>query len=310
MVIAPISRFFTRAIIESDDQKRQRLTQEMHQAVLAVTAFSILYRSSRKSTSGIDRIYRDLMEQGEFKTEDGQKIYTIPPLCRRPKKAGSVGSVTLPNLKRFLWNSLKIEGRIENLSQYINKAKNIPIYDESTPLTRFLLLLAYHDSVEDSKNPGLIKDVTPNSLNLLSKSLWSQQGVLSVEHIAPRHPDKGWINQFYDEDQATHSLGNLTLLPPIENSVFSNRAWNVNRELFKAISQKDPDKRDKLLKNLEDIDVDLSKRAREIIEDAEYRPLVSDLASYNGKWTVKFVEQRSLHLYGRVWNRNVNWLKT
>lgn len=311
VVLAPVSRFYSRFLAESDDQVKTRRLNELREAVLAVTAFSVLFRSSRKDTDNIDGIYRNLMQDGaEIATTGTAGSTTIPPFCRKPRDLKVVPSVNLLNLKRYLWNALQTKGEIRSAKDYAEKAKNVPVYKVSVPLARFLLFAAYHDSILDPHKPGQIKDGTPNSHNLLDKISWANQEALTVEHVAPQNPSEDWQKEFFDSTQLSHSLGNLTLLPAMENSVFGNRSWAEKRALFNAISQDDPDVRKGLLDELEtEVAKSMTNRAKEIISTAEYRPIVKDLAQYDKDWTHQFVQERSEHLHLRVWQVLSVWLK-
>ncbi len=308
VVLAPISRFYSTYLAENDQQVKKRRLNDLREAILAVTAFSVLFRSSRKDTDNIDGIYRTLMQAGGKIKEGGDKSSVVPPFCRKPRDSSIVPSVNLISLKKYLWDRLVSKG-IGNGDDYSDNAKSIPVYTINTALSRFLLFAAYHDAIADTASPGKIKDGTPKSHDLLSRSLWTNEETLTVEHIAPQNPDESWGDEFYNSLQLTHSLGNLTLLPAMENSVFGNRSWEEKRALFDAISQSDPTIRAEHLENLEKNESALTIRSKEIIADSEYRPIVKDLALYEGAWNVDFVLERSEHLYQRVWNTLSVWLR-
>ncbi len=310
VVLAPISRFYSRYLAETDDQVKAKRLSDLRSAIMAVTAFSVLFRSSRKDTDNIDGIYRDLMQDGATLTSESEEETVIPPFCRKPRDPQKAPNVNLLNLKRYLWNALNKKGGIHSADKYAEKSKFVPIYKINVPLTRFLLFVAYHDAIADTDIPGKVKDGTPNSQDLLSKSPWSNQESLTVEHVAPQSFSKDWEKEFFDSTQLTHSLGNLTLLPAVENSVFGNRSWTEKRALFDAISQTDPNVRTQLLEDLEgEISGVLTDRSKEIIKAADYRPIVKDLALYNGDWSKNFVLERSQHLSLRVWKILSGWLQ-
>nr|WP_254437341.1 HNH endonuclease family protein [Ruegeria arenilitoris] len=250
------------------------------------------------------------MQDGATLTSESEEETVIPPFCRKPRDPQKAPNVNLLNLKRYLWNALNKKGGIHSADKYAEKSKFVPIYKINVPLTRFLLFVAYHDAIADTDIPGKVKDGTPNSQDLLSKSPWSNQESLTVEHVAPQSFSKDWEKEFFDSTQLTHSLGNLTLLPAVENSVFGNRSWTEKRALFDAISQTDPNVRTQLLEDLEgEISGVLTDRSKEIIKAADYRPIVKDLALYNGDWSKNFVLERSQHLSLRVWKILSGWLQ-
>lgn len=65
--------------------------------------------------------------------------------------------------------------------------------------------------------------------------------VRSIEHIAPQNPGAiSWLDELGSEqwsrlqDRYLHSLGNLTLLTPAENSALGDRPWTVKRVAYAA----------------------------------------------------------------------------
>jgi hypothetical protein len=282
IVVAPIFRFYAKAVAEDDEQLRKIAAAELSDAILAITAFSIMWRATRIGTENIDSVYRDLMERGIDKPPTGKHV---PPM-RRSKG----GAVTLLGLKQALWYKL----------QHSNAQSSI--------VAKFLLFASSHDAVEDSAAPGLIQAGKKNTLPLLNIDRWRDETNLSVEHVAPQTKTAAWDEKFY-ENGAYETVGNLTLLPSEVNSLVGNRSWPDKRAIFSVFASTDPQAHEAALKAAKAKGLNFSSTTEEMMEAAGYLPMTRAIVSYAGDWNVDFVRERSARIADLSWQRLTEWLK-
>lgn len=119
-------------------------------AVKAVTSFVVLRRSVTGGTSGIDSDLRKLMSNGRRR-----KNLTSTPICFGLEQENQL--VTIPILREYLreWLEKKRIEVTDKLS-WTEKVISQPLYKSSTPLCRFLLLLATHHSRPNKTSPNLL----------------------------------------------------------------------------------------------------------------------------------------------------------
>ena len=113
---------------------------EFEIAIKAITAFTVLWRATRRGTGNIDSEYRMVMA--------GDSLTGIGPLARQrrgPGESKSDPQVDADALKGELAARLmhSEHGGIANLASFLALASALPLYKISQPLTRFLLLAAY-----------------------------------------------------------------------------------------------------------------------------------------------------------------------
>ena len=80
----------------------------------------------------------------------------------------------------------------------------------------------------DETAVGLVRRGRPGCAPLFTLGQWRD---FTVEHIAPQSEDGGreWNRDIYEETRTIHTLGNLTLLPKMENVVIGARSWEIKR---------------------------------------------------------------------------------
>ncbi|MFI5899824.1 DUF262 domain-containing protein [Streptomyces cyaneofuscatus] len=297
IVVAPLTRYFAAHQLSSgeavDTQARDYLT-----AVRACGAFFALWRGAFGGTHGIDNIYRKLMAYdakngGPRFPRFGQQLTTVPP----------VGEML-----SFLQQQLQAEG-IGGREQWAARAASTPVYTSSRQLTRLLLLAASSDSAPDEGRPGLVTQGRKGLLNTLSLDRWNGADFATIEHIAPQHPGAGgWGTKIYEDSTTVHTLGNLTLLPKVENSSASDRSWELKRLMFRALSATTVEEAEKTLAVASSEGISLGQGAEAIIQRARYLPLVSSLAKRNEQWTEEFIRERSERLCSLAWDSLASWI--
>ena len=148
-----------------------------------MTAFFALWRARFGTTNNIDGLYRNLMALGDCQRG-------VWPFSRSPKsQCNDSPQIDANALRNYMCLMLDDSG-IGTKKQWTRRAARIPVYSASKPLTRLLLLAATHDTVPDFKQLGLIKAGNAGVLPLLSYEKWIDDGMVSVEHIAPQKPTK------------------------------------------------------------------------------------------------------------------------
>jgi len=301
ITIAPLARFYSQCRLAKNDT-RQTSTNNFLEAVKAITAFSVLWRSSRSNTGGIDNQYRRLMLEG-------YPNVGLPPLCR------CIDGVhqDFPNatkLKEALVDILKVYGGVGSKDEWVKAASKIPLYSVNQHITRFLLLAAAHDSIPDINDPGLVIAGKKGILSLLDYSAWRNDALQTVEHIAPEKKGKEWADDIYEDGELIHRLGNLTLLPLAENASISNGSWSRKRFFYKTLSASTMDEADSLLEQARTQEIKISKSAKDLLSQSEYLPLVKAISAVNSEWNKDIIERRSVRLAELAWENVYPMLET
>ncbi len=299
VTIAPLIAFYS-AILNADSDKKKRAINEFHTALKATVAFSILWRASRRSTEGIDAHYRKLMEVGSPSTN-------MPALARSKRKDAVSTIIDADTYRQALANILKVDGKIKNKSDWIKLASELPVY-KNKHVARFLLLAAAHDSTIDTKDPGLTIKGRSGILPLLKYENWIDDKNQTIEHIAPQNAAADtWDNDLYENADTCDCLGNLTLLPKLENSSISNSTWDRKKLIYKILSAETNTDVVSLLKVAQSKNIKISMKANEILEQSKYLPLVRSVALVE-KWTLALVVRRSQRISELAWDTIWPWL--
>ena len=176
----------------------------------------MLWRSSRRTTENLDAHYRKLMVTGY--TEVGLK-----PLARAIVEPDPESFLDVSLLKKAFLSILGGEGDVGTKDKWVKAVSKIPAYSNQKEITRFILLAAAHDSVEDKAIPGLTTAGRTGILPMLDIKNWKGDQSQTIEHIAPQErSSEGWSEKIYEDQELIDRLGNLTLLPSRENSSLKN----------------------------------------------------------------------------------------
>lgn len=296
----PLIRFYSE-IRKADNESRSKAIQAFIKAIKAITAFSVLWRSSRRGTENIDMHYRRLMESGHG-------IESMPALGRRISNGDESPPPDAELLRNALVSILTIEGKVGTKEEWVKATAKIPAYDNQREITRFILLAAAHDSADDKATAGLTVAGKPGLLPLLDYAHWRDDNSQTVEHIAPKTWIEGWLNELYDDDQTIDRLGNLTLLPRAENSSLGNAPWTRKRLIYKILSAQTSDELDPLLQQAKDQGIEISKSTAELLANSRHLPLAKAVAAVEANWTLDLVDQRSVRIAELAWARIAPWL--
>ena len=116
------------------------------------------------------------------------------------------------------------------------------------------------------------------------------------------------MSNIYESPDTIHKLGNLTLLPSIENSSISNVSWQKKRLMYKILSAETAENLEQLRLIAESENMLISKSTTEILNNSSYLPMVKAIASIEGNWTKEIIESRTARIADLAWQRIAPWL--
>jgi hypothetical protein len=268
------------------------------ETIKAITAFHVLWRGSRATTDGIDAIYRSLMS-------DGYKETGLPPLKR------SMGG-SLPNafeLKCAFRAILANQGGIRSAADWNSKLLNTPSY-KNNQLAQLILLAASDDGFEDKSMPGLILKGRAGLMPMFNFAKFNSDDVSTVEHIAPQNPvaTDGWDESIYDNPVTVDTLGNLTLLPQVENSSIGNSSWIKKSLFYKMLAAETPASIDTLMSQAKSMGVTISDSSEKILERSKYLPMLRSISLVEDGWSSGLIAKRTECIGQLAWNKISPWL--
>jgi hypothetical protein len=310
VTIAPMVRFYSKALWGLDAERPQN-TKELEGAIKALTAFSALWRASRRGTANIDQQYRELLAGGNEKTTN------MPALARSLRKGApavtAAPAISLELLKAELRARLTHDdmGAISSREVFIREASAIPAYKNSADVARFILLAAYHDSVAEDGSTGLIVKGKTAVSPCLTYDGYCDDRNLSLEHIAPQDQSSSstWDASIYANKEIVHRLGNLVLVPKVANSSLSSRPWQQKRVLYKALGAASHADAEKVLLDAKTHDaVEFGDSTQEIVNSSKHLPQVAALGERATSWDPAFIEERSARILGLAWDELYAWL--
>ncbi len=223
--------------------------ESLGKCVKICAAFSSLWRAfSDGGASGIDTAYKGISLR--------LKSPEIEPLRQEMKSLF---------FKKI--SGQKSEQKIEEIkSKWLQKLKTSPIYKNQT-LCKFLLFLAYNQTVFDSKTKNLKKG---KGIDIFNTRCWSHEDYKTIEHIIPQS-GKTIIGH-------VHTLGNLTLLPIALNSSLGNKPFTDKKKEYEQFC------------------------STENADKYPYLPVIRHIASYN-QFGKEQIEERSEILSALVWQK-------
>lgn len=301
ITIGLLVRYYSE-VMSSSSESRSEAISEFISVVKAVTAFSVLWRSSRKTTDGIDSIYRELMYSGH---DNPNKSIGLEPIARYKNRSALPKSDIL---KKALVDKLHEEGDISCREDWVKKVSYNPVYTTKSIIARFLLLASAHDNVIDEENPGLTKIGKKGILPLFNLKTWNDESSQTVEHIAPQSRSSDWLVSIYESPDTINKLGNLTLLPSLENSSIGNGSWQKKKLMYKILSAETPDALDQLLLQAKVEKVIISESTTEILNKSSHLPMVKSIARIEGEWTKEIIEERTIRIADLAWQHIAPWL--
>lgn len=302
ITMGPLIRFYSE-IRKADSNSRAAAVESFIAAIKAITAFSVLWRASRRGTDNIDTHYRRLMEVGHEAASGGMR-----PLARTCGDGTESSMSSVDAFKAALIAILSNEGKVGARDEWVKAAARIPAYSNQKEISRFLLLAAAHDSAADKNHPGLTVAGKQGLLPLLNYARWKDDDSQTVEHIAPKSRESGWLDEIYDDADTIDRLGNLTLLPRAENSSLSNGPWAKKKLFYKVLSAETSDELDPLLQQASLQEISISKDTKDLLAMSKHLPMVKSIANIEGEWSMDLIDKRSVRIAELAWDRIAPWL--
>ncbi|MFC7547435.1 DUF262 domain-containing protein [Plantactinospora sp. GCM10030261] len=256
VVLALLARYYSEWAACPSSASRS----EFMSVLRAVTAFWVLWRTSRATTRGIDDVHRKLMVTGHPATG-------LPAMARRAGASATLPAAT--EVRAALKSLLSTRGNISAEADWVAKVTVQPLYQTSKQLAKFILLCAHDDRIEDYSVPGLVRRGVPGSFRALTSEAWDSH--YSVEHIAPQNlaqGDTSYDQAIYDQG-LTDRLGNLTLMPVDLNELIGNKTWSYKRCIYAVLSETDPNVR---LTHMQQQLPGLAPKTKNVLQSASYLP--------------------------------------
>jgi len=308
MALAPLSLFYAAA-------KAKNNSILFKEAACATAAFAALWKGVHRSTDGIDDAYRAMMKTGIWHDKlTNKEIEFCVPFSRRSRPLTDYSFDSVGDLKeayRFILTSGWRSGlTIQNSEEWIARASKIEIY-KSRAAAKMIMLAGCNHTYPDKDNPGLLlrsfnEDDNSDFLNFKK---WAAKEYATVEHIAPQQRNPSWNDDIYLDRDMVHSLGNLTLIPQMLNSIVSNSSWDKKKLCYELCVTKDKDRFNEILTELRQkskkIDVE------NILDKIRYMPMLESLTNIqvDFEWTPEFVKKRSRNIAELAWQELSSWLE-
>ena len=293
LAIPVLARYWVRYQENSD-------VESFFGAVGSLTAFVVLRRAVTGNTGGIDSEFRHLMQKPPSVGGD--------PLCAGPEHTNEL--IDVDDFKKELSIYLSNIG-ITGKSDWVNKAREIPLANFSRPLCRFLILAAAHNARPDPGNPGLMSRqgirVAPE-INFLDFKIWQNEKYMTVEHIAPESdPGSGWSPKIYQQPSTRHTLGNLILLPKNENSAIGNAGWQKKKIFYSALTADTDEEAKQSLQRAKDKGYAFKRRTEDMILSGEMLHLLAPLTKVD-EWSEELIKNRTENILQLAWDEISPWL--
>ncbi|WP_208353563.1 DUF262 domain-containing protein [Pseudaestuariivita rosea] len=268
----------------------------------AVAAYLALRRAATGGTDGIDTSFRDVMEVGASARKMG--------LCAGPTHDNAI--LPLKDLKEGLrdkLNSSKV--KFDTKEEWIGHVLDVPIYAHAKPLARFILFAATHHTDTHPAESGLLTrtGIAPSDDRAyLSFDQWHSERYLTVEHVAP-NSDKpeGWDKDIYSNARHRNTIGNLVLLPVVENSSIGNATWSKKRIFYTALTGKTVKDRQNAMAQAKRDGMRFKEKTEKMIMNGERFSMLDGIPDVE-KWTANFIQQRSRNLASLSWDILRAWL--
>ncbi|WP_073421134.1 DUF262 domain-containing protein [Geodermatophilus nigrescens] len=301
-----MARYYSRAV-RATGEARLDAARDLEAVLKAVTAFTVLWRGSRRTTGNIDQQHRELMMGTDNRTG-------MPRIARSKRRAEDAGMChELPSvtaLRAELSARLASAGGVADREQWLSLSKSLPHYSISTTLTRFMLLAAYHDSVEDSGDPGLLRQGRPDANPCLNWQSWNKSELMTIEHVAPQQMNSpGWASELYADKELVDRLGNLCLAPKAVNSSLGIRPWAEKRVLYRALGSRTHEEALAQLEAAQERGITFVQSTEELVNASHHMPHLVAVGQRSEEWNVEFVDERTERVLGLVWDRLRPWLE-
>lgn len=305
-----ISVFYAKLLSsQGNPSSKTASASEFHIVCKAVAAFFTLWMGGLQGRFP-DSIYRKLFQSSaniSISTGAGNQTEAfVKNIFREALRAEGIYDTAAPMNSRQLW---------------IEKAKTNPWYLKKT-VCKFALFVSSHDAAPDLTpgNEGLFINGMPNSATMLNCQSWHSTNYEVIEHVATRdQPSNIKFSSHFDPSiypgnkSIVDKIGNLTLLStPVNSSVYSEWPdkvfyyWNLTMPQNTVTGPAGT----ALMSSLGITTLPPSLSTLSAASD--YLHHLAPLA-YRGvsgqSWNSAFIDQRSEHLCGRVYDVINTWLQ-
>ena len=275
------------------------------QVLKAVIAFLVIRRAATGGTAGIDSDFRAVMAPKE-----GRGASRKFGLCTG---AGHKNDVLLPSeLKEALKTLLKHKLKTLDKSRWVENVVANPLYEQSKDLARFMILVAGHQAIPSTGEPGTwtrsgVKESKHNN-QFLNYKTWADKCYATVEHIAPdTAPKSGWVQDLYRNNILRHSIGNLILLPSKENSAIGNDSWLRKKKFYLALTEKFTEGQNKRIEEAKAAGISFPKNTIELLKKGDRLSLLEPLRDVD-EWNSEVVIRRGKNIAELCWDVVRPWL--
>ncbi len=299
----PIIARYWRCIIKQNGPDNSNHA-EFLAAVKAITAYVVLRRTYTGGSERIDTELRKIMSSNPY--------LDLPPLHCGEELSDQVWSVKQLQevLRHKLRNYICRQPELElDSSIWLDRAKEITLYENSQSLCRFLLLAAAHMSIPKNgtlTRKGVREDDDKSYLTLTA---WNDSKFKTIEHIAPKESTDEWDDKIYSK-QKQHTIGNLTLLPLPENSSVSNKNWEKKKLFYKICSAATNEELDEILETAKLQQISIGEKTIQFLKEPSRKRLSMLVPIANAdQWNADWIEKRSLNILQLAWDIIASWLE-
>ena len=291
-----ITRFHEVVRVSPNNREEMR---ELFDVIKASAAFFALWRGSRLDTDGIDSRYRLMMKDGV------SDIIGVRAFARQCRSRGA--RISAQQVRSAFCHFLRKGGnsrkKIESQNDWVDSIADTPLYGKATAVARFLVLVATHDAV--AQRNGMLIRGNRGVQSLIAADSWHRPNYETVEHIVPQ-------SRYEDEDlecnvSDLHVLGNLTLLPKVDNDILSNHSWAQRKPIYRVLSARSPAEAESLRPSIRFLS---RERQDYVIQKACYLPMTEAVAKWREFTSLEHIEKRGRNLAELAWKRLAkDWLK-
>ena len=268
----------------------------------STTAFFALRRFASGGTDGIDTRFRNLISGGGSTSFTG---FTIKKMA--DDELPSIAEIN--NYFRLQLSCKNLRFTTTDKEKWVNFVSQQAIYNFSKPLTKFLLITGHSDTQVDEDGIPTRHGVTKaDDREFLTWANWKKDIYGTIEHVAPQQGvPSDWPN-IYETNNLKNCLGNLVLLPGLQNSQIGNDSWSKKKLFFKILTETSVSNRQDALTEAERAGVKFKKDFANSLIHATKSSML-DGVSARDIWDAEYVQKRSKRLSGLCWDTFVEWLE-
>lgn len=314
IVIPPLAYFFStyrRCKHYRDDAGMQKAIGNFKEALLASSAFTILWRAAWGGTKNIESHYRDAMKE----------ILSFD--ARKDKKITDEDLIS--QYKMFFRNRLiknisshEISDVAELKNDWLELSKKVNIYDRAYFVAKIILhLVASRATVCSDKEKCFLELGREGVGRGLSLVRWNST-LDDLEHIAPRPGDTkqwAWAGEPYDSIYDTppvHNvdlLGNLLFLPgSINRKALRGCDWKLKKQIYIALGSTTERELKMAIQDLDE-ELKLSKVDLGIFKSCGYHILCEAMGMHETEWDLPSINRRTTTLLDFTWDLVFPWLE-